>query len=441
MNLLYLVHRLPYPPNKGDKLRSFHLLQHLAATHRVFLGTFIDDPADEAHLETVRSMCAGLHVARLDPRRARLASLRGLFDGQALTLHYYRNAGLARWVAETVERERIDTVVVFSSSMAQYVERRSSLEMLVDFVDVDSAKWTQYAAAHRWPLSWLYRREGARLLEFERMVAARARRSFFVTDAETALFQRLAPECANAVETLGNGVDAAYFAPDPTRPSPFADNEIPLVFTGAMDYWPNVDAATWFAREILPRLLANEPRLRFHIVGRNPTAAVRALAGAAVDVTGTVADVRPYLQHAAAVVAPLRLARGIQNKILEAMAMARPVVAAATCVDAIDARPGVDLLAAGDAEGYVDAIGALLRDPARAAAIGDAGRERVRERYGWNARLSGIDRHLGAAEAGLPGAPSARTPGARLPGELGPDESMQSESMHGESTRSALTAP
>ncbi|HET6600312.1 MAG TPA: sugar transferase, partial [Burkholderiaceae bacterium] len=192
-NLLYLVHRLPYPPNKGDKLRSFHLLQHLAAKHRVFLGTFIDDPADEAHVATLRSMCAGLHVARLDPRRARLASLRGLVDGQALTLHYYRNAGLARWVDQTLAQQHIDAAVVFSSSMAQYVESaggRPGPTMLVDFVDVDSAKWTQYAGAHRWPLSWLYRREGVRLLAHERAVVRCARRSFFVTEAETALFCR-----------------------------------------------------------------------------------------------------------------------------------------------------------------------------------------------------------------------------------------------------------
>lgn len=234
-SLLYLVHRLPYPPNKGDKLRSFHLLEHLAATHRVFLGTFLDDREDEAHVATLRAICADLHVARLDPRFARFASLCGLVSGQALTLNYYRNAGLARWARDTVAQQRIDTAVVFSSSMAQYVEHQPGVAMLVDFVDVDSAKWTQYAGAHRWPLSWLYRREGARLLDYERLVARRARRSFFVTDAETALFRRLAPECAQAVETLTNGVDAAYFAPDPARPSPFAAGEIPLVFTGAMD--------------------------------------------------------------------------------------------------------------------------------------------------------------------------------------------------------------
>ncbi|MEO7008250.1 MAG: TIGR03087 family PEP-CTERM/XrtA system glycosyltransferase, partial [Caldimonas sp.] len=320
---------------------------------------------------------------------------------------------------------------------AASIEHRPSLAMLVDFVDVDSAKWTQYAGAHRWPLSWLYRREGGRLLGFERAVAAKARRSFFVTEAETALFQRLAPECAATVETLGNGVNAAYFTPDPARPSPFAAEEIPLVFTGAMDYWPNIDAAAWFARESLPRLRATEPRLRFHIVGRNPTAAVRALAGAAVNVTGTVADVRPYLQHATVVVAPLRLARGIQNKILEAMAMGRPVVAAAACVDAIDARPGVDLLAAGDSDGFVDAIVALLQDPARAAAIGDAGRERVHERYGWNARLSGIDRYLRTVETDA----KVRRAGESVFPEPMRGESKVGESMHDDPSRRALSAP
>jgi sugar transferase (PEP-CTERM/EpsH1 system associated) len=402
-DLLFLVHRLPYPPDKGDKLRSFHLLEHLAARHRVHLATFIDDPADEAHVETVRQFCAGLHVARLEPRRARLASLRGLATGQALTLSYYRNAGLARWVNATLQAEPIDTVVVFSSAMAQYVEHRADLAMLVDFVDVDSAKWTQYADAHPWPLSWLYRREGARLLDYERALAQRARRSFFVTEAETALFRRLAPECANSVEALGNGVDSSYFAPDASYASPFAAGEIPLVFTGAMDYWPNVDAVGWFAREILPQLRESEPRLRFHIVGRNPTAAVRALAGPAVNVTGTVPDVRPYLQHSAVVVAPLRLARGIQNKILEAMAMARPVVAAHACVEAIEAERGVELLAARSADQYIEAIRDLLGDGPRAAQVGAAGRAFVLQRYGWSARLAGIDRHLMDGAASSPG--------------------------------------
>jgi polysaccharide biosynthesis protein PslH len=408
-NLLYLVHRLPYPPNKGDKVRSYHLLKHLAARHRVFLGTFVDDPDDEAFVDTVLALCADLHVARLRPTPARIASLAGLLTGEALTLRYYRNAALQRWVTQTAATERLDAVVVFSSSMAPYAEGLG-LPTLVDFVDVDSAKWTQYAANHRWPLSWLYRREGDKLLAYERGLAKRSARSFFVTEKEADLFRRLAPECAPWVEAMSNGVDAEYFAPAASRASPFKAGELPVVFTGAMDYWPNIDAVTWFALDMLPQLRLRWPALRFHIVGRSPTDAVRALAGDAVSVSGTVPDVRPYLQHAAVVVAPLRLARGIQNKILEAMAMGRPVVAAQECAEAISAYTGREMMAAADAGSFVHAVDALLAEPQRAAALGAAGRHRVLLDYSWDAHLSSLDRHLAA----LPGPKAGIGAGANL---------------------------
>jgi sugar transferase (PEP-CTERM/EpsH1 system associated) len=393
-NLLYLVHRLPYPPNKGDKVRSYHLLKHLAARHRVFLGTFIDDPEDEVHLDTVRALCADLHVARLDPRWAKVRSINGLLGEDPMTLRYYRDAGLQEWVDRTYREQGIDAAVVFSSSMAQYVDQIPRLLMLVDFVDVDSAKWAEYARKHRWPLSWIYGREGRTLLNYERQVAQRAARSFFVTDSEVDLFRRLAPECAVRVETMNNGVDADYFAPAADLQNPYPADGRAVVFTGAMDYWPNVDAVTWFAQEILPLLRQKDPQVHFWIVGRSPTAAVLALAGTHVTVTGTVVDVRPYLQHAAVVVAPLRLARGIQNKILEAMAMGRPVVASSTCAGPIDAEQGSDLLAADSAADHADAVAALLADPVRAERVGLAGRRRVLARYSWEAHLSGIDRYL-----------------------------------------------
>ena len=406
-NLLYLVHRLPYPPDKGDKVRSFHVLKHLVAQHRVFVGTFIDDPADAVHVDALRALCAGLHVATLHPRRARVASLAGLVTNDALTLHYYRDAGLRRWVQDTLAREAIDAVVVFSSSMAQYAEGLADVPVLVDFVDVDSAKWTAYADQHRWPLSWLYRREGLRLLAYEREVAAASSRSFFSTDKETQLFVQMAPECAGDVEPMNNGVDAQYFSPQEGRASPFAADETALVFTGAMDYWPNIDAVTWFASDVLPELQRLQPGLRFHIVGRSPAPAVRALASAGVAVTGTVPDVRPYLQHAAVVVAPLRLARGIQNKILEAMAMGRPVVAAATCVDALAVHTDTEIVAAESAADYVRSILQLLRNPGLAGAIGAEGRRRVQQSYTWGAHMSVLDRHLTKR---APGRPSATTP-------------------------------
>ncbi len=390
--LLYLVHRLPYPPNKGDKVRSYHLLKHLAARHEVHLGTFVDDPDDLQYLDTVRGLCKSLHAARLHPGRAKLASLRGLLSGEALSLPYYRDAGLARWVHETVREQQPDAVVVFSSTMAQYAP--AALPLVLDLVDLDSAKWSEYGGQHRWPLSWLYRREGRRLLDYETRMAERARCAYFVTDKEVALFRRQAPYSRARVEASGNGVDAEFFAPEPQRASPFAADEQALVFTGAMDYWPNADAVVWFAGEVLPRLRAQHPALRFYIVGRAPGPAVQALASADVVVTGTVPDVRPYLQHAAVVVAPLRLARGIQNKILEAMAMARPVVAARACVEAIEAREGHELLAAESAEDYAQAVSNLLQQAEHAAAIGAAGRQRVLDAYSWDARLAGIDQVL-----------------------------------------------
>ena len=392
--ILYLVHRLPYPPNKGDKVRSYHLLKHLATHHQVFLGTFVDDPQDWKYVDNLRGLCADIHAAELQPLKARVSSLKGILNGEALSLAYYRDPGLSNWIETTAAVHEFDAVVVFSSPMAQYAAALPNLPMLVDFVDVDSAKWSDYATARRWPMSWLYKREGRTLLAFEQSVAARACCSFFVTDKEVALFRELSPTLSADIEPLCNGVDAEFFSPLVGRASPFDAGQLSLVFTGAMDYWPNVDAVCWFAAEVLPELRKTWPQLHFHIVGRNPTPAVKALAGEHVHVTGTVSDVRPYLQHAAVVVAPLRLARGIQNKVLEAMAMARPVVAAASCVQAIRVEEGVELLGADTAADYQQQIFRLLSAPELAERMGRAGRERVTLSYSWDAHLTGIDRYI-----------------------------------------------
>lgn len=392
--LLYLVHRMPYPPNKGDKVRSYHLLKHLAAQHEVYLGTFVDDPDDLQHLDALRAVCADVMAISINTRWRSVASLAALLQGGPLTLRYYDNSAMHDWVARTLAAQPIAASVVFSSSMAPYAERHTAIPMLLDLVDVDSAKWAAYADNHRGPMAWLYRREGRELLAYERAAVARSAQSYLVTDKEVALLRDLAPELGNRVETSCNGVDAEQFSPEPGRPSPFAAGELALVFTGAMDYWPNVDAVCWFAQAVLPALRQRHPGLRLHVVGRSPTAAVRALAGDAVAVSGTVPDVRPYLQHAAVVVAPLRLARGVQNKVLEAMAMGRPVVAAGTCVEAIDVQPGVDILPADSADDYLSQIERLLTNRAWAEQVGAAGRHCVQQHYSWPARLAGLDRQL-----------------------------------------------
>lgn len=400
-NILYLVHRLPFPPNKGDKVRSYHLLKHLAAKHRVFLGTFVDDPEDDVHVETVRSMCAELHVSALIPRTAKLRSLAGLLDGRPLSLAYYADRAMRAWVEKTKAEKSIDATVVFSSAMGQYADHPTGPKcgpVLVDFVDVDSTKWTQYASQHRWPLSWIYAREGRRLLAYERKLVSRARMSFFVTENETALFRRLAPESAKNVRAISNGVDSEFFAPDPTRQNPFGPGEVPIVFTGAMDYWPNIDAVAWFVADMLPQLRRADDRIRFYVVGRSPAQAIKSLASPMVVVTGTVPDVRPYLQYSAVVVAPMRVARGVQNKILEAMSMGRPVVAARDCADAISAVDGQELMAATTAPQFVDAVKRLIDSADLADRIGAAGRRCVVNSFSWDAHLSRLDGYLPGSE-------------------------------------------
>lgn len=390
--ILFLAHRLPYPPDKGDKVRSYHLLTHLTKRHEVHMGTFVDDPADTVHLPKVRSLCASLHAPNLSPRLARMKSLAGLMRREPLTLAYYRDDSMRRWVEDATRRLRFDAAVVFSSAMAQFTG--TDLPTFVDFVDVDSAKWTEFGSKRRWPLSWIYGREGRLLLEYERSLARRADGAYFVTKKEVALFESLAPDCVGMARAVGNGVDAEYFAADPARSTPFKPDELPIVFTGAMDYWPNVDAVKWFASEALPVLRRRWEQVRFHIVGRNPTPAVRGLADGGVNVTGSVPDVRPYLQHAAVVVAPLRLARGVQNKILEAMAMARPVVATSPCLEAIDAVSGREALHADSADDYVAAVSGLLADRQRGSAIGTSARDFVVNEFSWPARLRDLDVEL-----------------------------------------------
>lgn len=394
-NVLFLAHRLPYPPNKGDKVRSYHLIQLLQQQHSVYVGAFVDDARDQVHLPRARSLCQELYAPRLHKLRAHLASLAGFWRRQPLSLAHYRHAGLQRWVDELLRRVRIDLVLVYSSAMASYV-RQAGVPVLIDFVDADSAKWAAYAPRHRWPMSWIYRREARLLAAEEHRQAAAARAAFFVTRRELAAFHGGAAGDWPQVGVAGNGVDTNFFCPLPKRASPFAAGEPALVFTGAMDYLPNVDAVCWFVQQVLPTLRQQRPGLRLHVVGRHPTAAVRALAGDAVQVTGAVDDVRPYLQHATVVVAPMRLARGIHNKILEAMAMGRPVVVSAPCLESLDVDAGTELLAADSADAFVTAVQQLLQSPAKAAAMGGAARQRMCKDYQWKVRLAPIAQQVQA---------------------------------------------
>lgn len=407
-DLLLLVHRIPYPPNKGDKIRSWHLLQHLAARYRVHLATFVDDEDDWQYVPHVRKLCASCHAAPLSPRLARVRSLRALLANRALSLDYYRDRGMGAWMQHLAAKHDIARVVVFSSPMAQYAAMMPQARRIVDLCDVDSEKWRQYAQQKAWPASMIYQYEADRLLRYERQVASEADAALFVSAPEAALFRGLAPESADRIGWYGNGVDTAYFSPLAAHANPYAPGERTLVFCGAMDYWPNVDAVQWFAREVLPLVQAREPQARFCIVGARPAADVQALAQLpGVTVTGTVPDVRPYVAHAALSVAPLRVARGIQNKVLEAMAMAQAVVLTPQALEGIDAEAGREVAVAAEAGAFADAVCAMLADPAAVAAMGRAARTRIELSYGWEARLAPLDALLASPGQGSAAAPDS----------------------------------
>lgn len=393
-DILFLAHRIPYPPNKGDKIRSFHLLRHLARLGRVHLAAFVDDRADWEHVPRLLALTRGETCLRpLARPLATLRSLRGFLDGRPLTLTYFYDRTLARWVKDVMARHRPELVFVYSSAMAQYVENMRAPVRVIDFVDVDSDKWRQYAKRRAFPLSWVYGREARRLAEYEARVCRAFDLSLFVSEAEAALFRRQLPDAGERVRALSNGVDTDYFTPEAAHPSPYTAGEEAIVFTGAMDYWANVDAVAWFASEVFRALRNERPGLRFYIVGARPTADVLRLASIpGVRVTGAVPDVRPYLAHAALAVAPLRVARGIQNKVLEAMAMARPVVLTPEALEGIAAEPGVEVQVARTPADFRAACLAVLADGR--AEMGARARARVLAAYGWESHLRDFDRLL-----------------------------------------------
>jgi sugar transferase (PEP-CTERM/EpsH1 system associated) len=392
-DLLLLIHRIPYPPNKGDKIRSYHLLKHLAQSYRVHLATFVDDPDDWQHVPRVEALCASTHFAKLNPLVARVRSLGALFGNRSLSLDYYRDASTAQWVDQAVKQHNISRVLVFSSAMAQYADAYPGMRRVVDFCDVDSDKWRQYAEQKAWPMNMLYRHEAKQLLAYERKVARDYDASLFVSQPEADLFRQLAPESVTKIGHFNNGVDTDYFSPEPVSTSPYKDGEQAVVFTGAMDYWPNVDAVQWFATDVFPQLRARFPSLHFYIVGARPSTAVTALGNLpGVTVTGTVPDVRPYILHADVAVAPLRIARGIQNKVLEAMAMASRVVVSPQALEGIDATPGLELVLADGAGEFVAAVTSLLETPN--TTIGPAARRRVETQYSWPSNLACIGEQL-----------------------------------------------
>ena len=394
-DLIFLVHRIPYPPNKGDKIRSWHILKHLSVRYRVHLGCFVDDDEDWAHTGVLEELCASTCIVGQARWRGHFKAVGAMISNEPLSVAYYRDRRMRRWVAETVRDKNPAAALLFSSQMAVYLPelRPGTLRVVMDFVDVDSDKWAQYAAAKSGPVKLLYQREARRVAEFEAMVASIVDASLFVSEREADLFRSLVPKAAAKTHALTNGVDADVFSPEQPFDCPFEDDEKAIVFTGAMDYWPNVDAVVWFADHVLARLRATCPEAVFYIVGFKPVPEVQALGDRdGVVVTGAVPDTKNYLAHADCVVAPVRIARGIQNKVLEGMSMAKPVIASPQAAEGLDRIKGAEIAVIEDASDMADAIIEILKGGE--GPDGLAARARVIADYGWDANLQVLDRLL-----------------------------------------------
>ncbi len=389
-DILFLTHRIPYPPDRGDKIRGFNIVRFLSTRKRVHVIAFADDSRDLKRRNGLAPYTGNRSIIwRSKPRW--LAAVQALAFRRPISLTAFENASVQEAVTNLLARHSIDTIFVFSSQMAQYLPSKPRQKVIMDFVDMDSAKFAAYAKTSSGLTKWMMQREAQLLLAHEKSVAAKVDASLFVSAQEASLFcERTGAKRVHVVE---NGIDTVFFDPSAAFKRIETTGAL-IVFTGQMDYRPNIEAVTWFVDTILPHIRVAHPTARFAIVGRNPTDAVKALARQpGVIVTGEVADVRGWLAAAAVVVAPLKLARGVQNKVLEAMAMARPVVASTAAAEGID---HADTIMTGGTVGEIaEEVNRLLADPVKAAALGAAGREQVIARYGWDARLAVLDGIMG----------------------------------------------
>ncbi len=390
--LLFLVHRVPFPPDKGDRIRTFQFLRYLSQKFDVHLACLADEPVEDRVIETLQRYCKRVAVANVQGRMRWVRALVSLATGRTATEGAFSSselrAVLKRWVSET----RFHVALASASSMVPYLRLPylAGIPAVVDLIDVDSEKWFDYAAAKRGPKSWLYRLEGRRLRRLEQGLSTWAKAVTLVSAAEVAIYRQFCSD--GVVEAVGNGVDLDYFQPQARQ------TEQGCVFLGALDYWPNIEGICWFCDEIWPEIRRRHPNATVSIVGRRPTPAVCRLAQVpGVKLVGQVPDVRPHLAGAAVSIVPLRIARGIQNKVLESMAMGKATIASPQALEGLQAQPGNDLLSANTPQEWIDSISSLIDTPTLRRRIGAAGRIYAEEHHRWQRCLEPLDALLDLA--------------------------------------------
>ena len=392
-DVLFLAHRVPFPPDRGDKVRSFNILKQLSRHGRVHLGCLAGDKSERDEARSLEDLCASQCIP-IQSKPLALAGIEAVLKGRPVSLTAFHELRLHDYVESLISSRQIDTIVVFSGQMGQYVPAQFKGRVLIDLCDVDSAKFENYAQNGQ--RVWLNRREARLLGAEEARLAARADATFLISKAEADLFRERLGSAAGVdkarIAVAGNGIDTSFFDPASlsAEASPFLQNEQNLVFTGQMDYPPNHEAALWMIGELLPALRRAGSLAHLHIVGRNPlTSLLRKSKVPGCTIWGAVPDMRPFLSSADCVLAPLAIARGVQNKVLEAMAMGRPVLVSPGAATGIDARGGHDwLIAERSIEPMLAQLLPLLDDKAASARIGRNAREFVIQNHAWDAMLA-----------------------------------------------------
>jgi sugar transferase (PEP-CTERM/EpsH1 system associated) len=440
MKILYIAHRIPYPPNKGDKIRSFNEIKYLSQNNDIDLACLVDNSAERLFVDNLRKYCRKVAAIPLDTVAATLRGAIGFMGGSPISIDYFFKRPLQEIINQWFRETRYDAVICFSSPTAEYVFRSRIFQdapprtsptasgatpvssrlrrpiLVMDFCDVDSDKWGQFAEESDFPLNRLYRWEFQRLLEYEKRIHQIFHHSIFVSPPEAALFRKYCPE-AEHLTVVPNGVDHEYFTPEFNAPVGLSPSStglpaslelegnlrhrpMVLLFTGAMDYYPNIEGVLWFCRKVYPHIKRRFPETRFYIVGSRPAKKIKALHhGNDIFVTGFVEDVRPYYQAADVCLAPLRLARGVQNKVLEAMAMKKPIVSTSKANQGIGAVSGEHLCIADSPADFVKTVSELVENPEKRKDIGSKGRSFVLKHHCWAKNMSRIENLLRIAES------------------------------------------
>ena len=386
MKILYLCQRIPFPPDRGDRIPVYHQIRRLSKTHEVVVGSL----AHSGTRKNAEMLEKEFRVKVLAPDHSRRLQINGMISaflrGQPVSLGYFKNTELQKLIDAELEESRFDAIIVFSSSMAQYVENRNNIPRIMNFCDVDSLKWESLALKSHWPMRWIYRRESRTLLAYERIIAALFNASCVVSHNEAELFRKYIP--GNAVDIIENGVDVEFFSALPRN-----SDGINIVFVGVMDYPPNVEAVDFFANHIWSRIREVYKNARFIIVGARPAKSVLGLARIpGIEVTGYVNDVRPYLAAATISVAPLGVARGVQNKILEAMAAGVPVLTTPDVAKGLpDDAKNLVFTADRNDETFAAALLDLIKNEAVREARATEAAEYIRENCVWETKLRALD--------------------------------------------------